>query len=123
MWLTEINAPLSARAIHRKPACRRPKGCARGEKAGGCFNGRPEEAETRRAATEGNLPPVMPQGNLVEVLGREVRQGSPGELLVESSPSRQRNHLKQKRRCQMRLRTRPPLLTYLLTYLLMDTYM
>ena len=43
-----------------------------------------------RAATEGSLPPVMPQGNLVEVLGREVRQGSPGELMVESSPSRQR---------------------------------
>ena len=32
----------------------------------------------------------MPQGNLVEVLGREVRQGLPGELMVESSPSRQR---------------------------------
>ena len=32
----------------------------------------------------------MPQGNLVEVLGREVRQGSPGELMVESSPSCQR---------------------------------
>ena len=32
----------------------------------------------------------MPQGNLVEVLGREVRQWSPGELMVESSPSRQR---------------------------------
>ena len=32
----------------------------------------------------------MPQGNLVEVLGREVRKGSPGELMVESSPSRQR---------------------------------
>ena len=43
-----------------------------------------------RAATEGHLPPVMPQGNLVEVLGREVRKGSPGELMVESSPSRQR---------------------------------
>ena len=43
-----------------------------------------------RAATEGNLPPVMPHGNLVEVLGREVRQGSPGELMVERSPSRQR---------------------------------
>ena len=35
MWLTEKNAPLSARAIHRKPASRRPKGCARG--------GRPED--------------------------------------------------------------------------------
>ena len=43
-----------------------------------------------RAATEGSLPPVMPQGNLVEVLGREVRQGSPGDLMVESTPSRQR---------------------------------
>ena len=43
-----------------------------------------------RAATEGSLPPVMPQGNLVEALGQEVRQGSPGELMVESSPSRQR---------------------------------
>ena len=32
----------------------------------------------------------MPQGNLVEVLGREGRKGSPGELMVESSPSRQR---------------------------------
>ena len=42
------------------------------------------------AATEGHLPPVMPQGNLVEVLGHEVRKGSPGELMVESSPSRQR---------------------------------
>ena len=30
------------------------------------------------------------QGNLVEVLGREVRQGSPGELMLESTPSRQR---------------------------------
>ena len=43
-----------------------------------------------RAATEGSLRPVKPQGNLVEVLGREVRQGSPGELMVESTPSRQR---------------------------------
>ena len=43
-----------------------------------------------RAATEGSLPPVMPLENPVEVLGREVRQGSPGDLMVESSPSRQR---------------------------------
>ena len=43
-----------------------------------------------RAAFEGRLLPVMPQGNLVEVPGREVRQRSPGELMVESSPSRQR---------------------------------
>ena len=32
----------------------------------------------------------MPQGNLVEVLGREVRKGLPGKLMVESPPSRQR---------------------------------
>ena len=38
-----------------------------------------------RAATEGSLLPVMPQGNLAEVLGREVRQGSPEELIVEHS--------------------------------------
>ena len=43
-----------------------------------------------RAETEGNRLPVMPQGNVVEVVGREVRQGSPGELMGESSPSRQR---------------------------------
>ena len=46
--------------------------------------------KTVRAATEGNLPLVMPQGNLVEVLGREVRRGSPGELMVGTSPSCQR---------------------------------
>ena len=32
----------------------------------------------------------MPQENLGEVLGGEVRQGSPGDLMVESSPSCQR---------------------------------
>ena len=37
-----------------------------------------------RAATEGHLPLVMPKGNLIEVLCREMRKGSPGE------PSRQR---------------------------------
>ena len=43
-----------------------------------------------RAATEGHLGPVMPEGNLVEFLGGEVRKGSPGELMVVSSPSRRR---------------------------------
>ena len=43
-----------------------------------------------RAATEGRLPPVMPQGNLVEVLSREVRKGFPGDRMVESSFSRKR---------------------------------
>ena len=88
MWLTERNAPLSARAIHSKPACRRPIGCARGGRPGD--PSKCDRKELKPAATEGSLPPVMPQGNLVEVLGREVRQGSPGELMVETSPSRQR---------------------------------
>ena len=43
-----------------------------------------------RAASEEHLPRVMPQGNLLEALGREVRKGLPGELMLESSPSRQR---------------------------------
>ena len=43
-----------------------------------------------RAATEGNPPPVISQGNPVKALSREVRYVSPGELMVESSPSRQR---------------------------------
>ena len=63
-----------------------------------------------RAATEGSLPPVMPQGNLVEVLGREVRQGSPGELMMESSPSRQTNKEKSDEAADVAA------LTYLLTY-------
>ena len=71
-----------------------------------------------RAATEGSLPLVMPQGNLVEVLGREVRQGSPGELMWRALlPARGGHHVKQTRRSQMRLRTRPPLLTYLLLHI------
>ena len=32
--MTERNAPLSARAIHTKPACRRPIGYARGGRPG-----------------------------------------------------------------------------------------
>ena len=67
-----------------------------------------------RAATEGNLPPVMPQGNLVEVLRCEVRQGSPGEVMVESSPSRQRRPpCKTKKEMSDEAgRGRPYLLTY-----------
>ena len=66
----------------------------------------------------------MPGGNLIEVLSREARQGSPGELMVESSPSRQRrHHVKQIRGCQMRLRTQLPILTYyLLTYFIFDLW-
>ena len=72
-----------------------------------------------RAATEGNLPPVTPQGNLVEVLGREVRQGSPGELMVESSPSRQRRPpCKTNKEMSDEAADAAPLLTYLLSYLL-----
>ena len=36
MWLRDINAALLATAIHRRPACRHPKGCASG--------GRPEDS-------------------------------------------------------------------------------
>ena len=71
-----------------------------------------------RAATEGNLPPVMPQGNLVEVLGREVRQGSPGELMVESSPSRQRQPPCETNKEMSDEAADAAALTYLLTYLL-----
>ena len=57
----------------------------------------------------------MPQATLVGVLIREVRQGSPGELMVESSHSRERRPpCKQTWGCQMTLRPGPPLLTYLL---------
>ena len=43
-----------------------------------------------RAATDGSLPPIMPQQNLVEALGRELRQEWPAELMVEGFPSHQR---------------------------------
>ena len=69
-----------------------------------------------RAATEGSLPPVMPQGNLVEVLGREVRQGSPGELMVESSPSRQRRPPCKTNKEKSDEATDAAALIYLLTY-------
>ena len=70
-----------------------------------------------RAATEGSLPPVMPQGNLVEVLGREVRQGSPGELMVESTPSRQRRPPCKTNKEESDEAADAAALTYLLTYL------
>ena len=69
-----------------------------------------------RAATEGSLPPVMPQGNLVEVLGREVRQGSPGELMVESSPSCQRRPPCKTNKEKSDEAADAAALTYLLTY-------
>ena len=69
-----------------------------------------------RATTEGHLPPVMPQGNLVEVLGREVRKGSPGELMVESSPSRQRRPPCKTSKEMSDEAADAAALTYLLTY-------
>ena len=69
-----------------------------------------------RAATEGSLPPVMPQGNLVEVLGREVRQGSPWELMVESTPSRQRRPPCKTNMGESDEAADVAALTYLLTY-------
>ena len=74
-----------------------------------------------RAATEGHLPPVMPQGNLAEVLGREVRKGSPGELMVESSPSRQRRPpCKTSKEMSDEPADAAALTSYLLTYTLPD---
>ena len=72
-----------------------------------------------RAATEGHLPPVMPQGNLVEVLGREVRKGSPRELMVESSPSRNGWPPCKTSREMSDEAADAAALTYLLTYLLL----
>ena len=69
-----------------------------------------------RAATEGNLPPVMPQGNLVELLRREVRQESPGELMVESSASRQRRPPCKTNKEMSDEAADAATLTYLLTY-------
>ena len=71
-----------------------------------------------RAAIEGSLPPVMPQGNLVEVLGREVRQGWPGELMVESTPSHQRRPPCKTNREESDEAADAAALTYLLTYVL-----
>ena len=74
-----------------------------------------------RAATEGSLPPVMPQGNLVEVLGREVRQESPGELMVESTPSGQRRPPCKTNKEESDEAADAAALTYLLTYCRMHT--
>ena len=68
-----------------------------------------------RAASERTLPLVMPQGNLVEVLGREVRRGSPGELMVESSPSRLRRPPYQTNKDMSDEAAGTAALTYLLT--------
>ena len=69
-----------------------------------------------RAATEGRLPPVMPQVNLVGVVGREVRQGSPGELMVESTLSRQRRPPCKTNKEKSDEAADAAALTYLLTY-------
>ena len=60
----------------------------------------------------------MPQGNLVEVLGREVRQGLPGKLMVESSPFRQRPPPCKTNKGMSDQAADAALLTYLLPYLL-----
>ena len=74
-----------------------------------------------RAATEGQLLPVMAQGNLVEVLSREVRKGSPGELMVESSLSHQRRPPFKTSKEMSDVAADAAALTYLLTYLLCPT--
>ena len=59
----------------------------------------------------------MPHRNLVDVLGREVRQGSPGELMVESSPSRQGQPSCKTNKEKSDEAADAAALTYLLTYL------
>ena len=59
----------------------------------------------------------MPRGNLVEVLGREVRKQSPGEPMVESSPSRQRRPRCKTKKVMTHEGADAAALTYLLTYL------
>ena len=71
------------------------------------------------AGPEGHLPSVMPQGNLVEGLGREVRKGSPGELMVESSSSRQRRPGCKTSKEMSDEAADAAALTYLLTYLVL----
>ena len=58
----------------------------------------------------------MPAGNLVEVPGREVRQGSPGELMVQSSPSGQRRPPCKTNKEMSDEAADAAALTYLLTY-------
>ena len=70
-----------------------------------------------RAATEGHLLPVIPPANLVEVLGREVRTGLPGELMVESSPSPQRRPPCKTSKEMSDEAADAAAVTYLLTYL------
>ena len=60
---------------------------------------------------------VTREGNLVEVLGREVRQEFPGELMVESSPSRQRRPPCRTNKEMSDEAADAAALTYLLTYL------
>ena len=58
----------------------------------------------------------MPQRNLVELLSHEVRQGSLGELMVESSPSRQRRPPCKTNKQKSDEAADAAALTYLLTY-------
>ena len=73
------------------------------------------------ARTEGHLPAVMPQGNLVEVLGGEVGKGLPGDLMVESSSSRQRRPPCKASQEESDEAADAAALTYLLTYRFMKT--
>ena len=60
----------------------------------------------------------MPQGNPVEAPSREARQGLPGEVMVESSPSRQRRPPCKTNKGMSDEAADAAALIYLLTYLL-----
>ena len=72
-YVAESNAALTELAIHRKPARMHPKGCTWWGKTRGFFDGGAKAAPVR-AVADATVPLVMPQGNLVQVLGREVRR-------------------------------------------------
>ena len=68
------------------------KSVRRGEKE------REVEGQPKGAPSEGNLPPVRPQGNLVEVLGRELRPEG-NSWWRAPLPARGSHHVKPLRGC------------------------
>ena len=68
MWLTERNAPLSARAIHRAPACRRPKGCPRGGRPEDPSMGDRKELRPRGQRLKGTYRQSCPKGTWLKFL-------------------------------------------------------
>ena len=79
MWLTERNAPLSARAIHRKPACRRPKGCARGGGPEDPSMGDRKELRTRVQRLKDTYRRSCPKGTWLKFSAERWKRGRQGK--------------------------------------------